>query len=368
MPQVLTKEIAYEALQNFFINKPFVLFGTGPSIAMDKSFGMENLKKFLCERIPGESLTGREKKEWDRVVEALDRDNNLESALNEVKEENLIKKIIGLTFELLGKLNKEYNWQILSGKKAWTALPLFKRLVNGLPETDRILHTATTNYDLLAEYAFEREQIPYITGFFGGVYRRLDWKQALQSMTYIEMEKNPRSKKIKKITKIKKYIRLYKVHGSLNTFMLNNEIVENNYWMQECPRNIERVMIMPGAQKYARLHDYRQALLNEYDYAIEKHNAFLFIGFGFNDDQLINHLFKKKLINHKCPALIITRDSNKKIENLLSNSDNIWLICKQPGGGEKTTMICNSGYNDNLYLDSKQLWDASQFAAEILGG
>jgi len=368
MSQGLTREIAYDAMQNFFINKPFVLFGTGPSIAMDKRFGMENLKKFLCKKIPKENLTGREKTEWDRVVEFLDRDNNLESALNEVKEENLLKKLIGLTFELLGKLNKKYHWQILSGEKTWTALPLFKRLVNALPETDRILHTATPNYDLLAEYAFEMEQIPYITGFCGGVYRRLDWKQAQQSMTYIEMEKNPRSKKIKKVTKIKKHIRLYKVHGSLNTFMLNNEIVENNYWMCKCPGDIERVMIMPGAQKYERLHDYRQALLKEYDNAIEKHNAFLFIGFGFNDDQLINHLFKAKLINHKCPALIITRDSNKKIESLLSKSENLWLICKQPGGGEKSTMICNSRYNDNLYLNGKQLWDAGQFAAEILGG
>jgi hypothetical protein len=31
-------------------------------------------------------------------------------------------------------------------------------------------------------------------------------------------------------------------------------------------------------------------------------------------------------------------------------------------------MICNSGYDNNLYLDDKQLWDASKFAAEILGG
>jgi len=110
----------------------------------------------------------------------------------------LIKRIIGLTFKLLGELNKKYHRQILSGEKTWTALPLFKRLVNGLPETDRILHAATTNYDLLAEYAFEREQIPLYHGFCGGVYRRLDWKQAQQSMTYIEMEKNPRSKKSKK--------------------------------------------------------------------------------------------------------------------------------------------------------------------------
>ena len=195
MTQGLTKEIAYEALEKFFLNKPFVFFGTGPSIAMDKDFGMAKLKDFLCEKMHKENLTNIQKTEWDKVIETLNRNNNLESALNEVKDENLIKKLIGLTFELLGKLNKKYHLQILLGKKALTALTLFKRLVNGLPETDRVLHAATTNYDLLAEYAFEKEQLPYITGFYGGVCRRLDWEQAAQSMTYIDTENTPRSKK-----------------------------------------------------------------------------------------------------------------------------------------------------------------------------
>jgi len=49
----LTKEIAYEAVQNFFNNKPFVLFGTGPSIAMDKHFVWKNLKIFFVKKFPG---------------------------------------------------------------------------------------------------------------------------------------------------------------------------------------------------------------------------------------------------------------------------------------------------------------------------
>ena len=145
MSQGLTREIAYDALQNFFINKPFVLFGTGPSIAMDKHFGMENLKKFLCEKIPIETLTGREKTEWDRVVEFLDRDNNLESALNEVKEEKVLKKLIGLTFELLGKLNKKYHWQVLSGEKTWTVASILEQAAK-LPSANLVV------FDLHGEY------------------------------------------------------------------------------------------------------------------------------------------------------------------------------------------------------------------------
>ncbi len=368
MTQVLTKEIAYKALQDFFTNKPFVLFGTGPSIAVDKRFGMPHLKDILCEKIPKEHLNDNQKTEWNKVTEFLKKDNNLEAAMNEVKDEDLIQQVVKVTYELLGKLNQDYYWKILSGQISWPVLPLFKCLVDGLPETDRVLHVGTTNYDLLAEAAFEKEKLPYSTGFYGGICRRLDWDQAVRSMTYSDRVNKPRSKKNEKVTKKKKHIRLYKVHGSLNTFMYNNEMVENNYWIFECPPGIERVMITPGAEKYRRLHDYRQALLSEYDKTIEKHNAFLFIGFGFNDNQLINKLFISKLINKKCPALILTRSSNEKIEELLSKNENLWLVCKNRDRGEESTMIYNSRYDRHLCLDDKKLWDTDKFAAEILGG
>lgn len=368
MSQGLTDQIAYDALQNFFHNKPFVLFGTGPSIAVDSDFGMAKLKEILCKEIPKKNLNNIQETEWNKVTEFLKKDNNLEAALDEVKDEDLIRLVVMVTYEKLRELNQKYYWEILSGKISWPTLSLFKRLVDGLPETDRVLHVATTNYDLLAEAAFEKDNLPYSTGFYGGVCRRLDWEQAAQSMIYSDSVNKPRSKKIEKVTKLKKHIRLYKVHGSLNTFIYKNEMVENNYWISECPPGIERVMITPGSGKYRRLHDYRQALLSEYDKTIEKHNAFLFIGFGFNDNQLINRLFINKLINKKCPALILTRGSNKTMKELLSKNENLWLVCKNPDGDDESTMICNSRYDPPLRLNGKKLWDTGKFAAEILGG
>lgn len=369
MSQGLTNQIAYDALQNFFLNNnPFVLFGTGPSIAVDSDFGMAKLKEVLCEEIPKKNLNNIQETEWNKVTEFLKNDNNLEAALDEVRDEDLIRLVVMVTYEKLRELNQKYYWEILSGKTTWPTLPLFKRLVDGLPETDRVLHVATTNYDLLAEAAFEKGNLPFSTGFYGGVCRHLDWEQAVQSMTYTDRVNKPRSKKIERETKIKKHIRLYKVHGSLNTFMYNNEMVENNYWISECPPGIERVIITPGSGKYRRLHDYRQALLSEYDRAIEKHNAFLFIGFGFNDSQLINKSLKKKLTNSQCPVLILTRSNNEKIRELLSKNENLWLVCKNPDGDDESTMICNSRYDRCLFLNGKRLWDTGKFAAEILGG
>lgn len=366
MSQVLTEEIAKKALQNFFLQKPFVLFGTGTSCAVDTCFGMEALRKHLLLDIPKNHLNPVQSKQWDSVIDKLNSNHDLESAMNDVQDENLTKIIIESTATFVATLDKDYGVKILMGKRFWPALSFFKRLVEGLPETDRVLHVATTNYDLLAEYAFEKEGIPYITGFYGGICRRMDWKQAGRGMTYFE--RTLIRKTYKDIPRLIKHIRLYKVHGSLNAFGLGSVIVENNAWIFECPDELERIMITPGTAKYKRLHDYRPELLGEYDQAIEKHSAFLFIGFGFNDNQLTNNAIKHKLEEQECPGLIITRDSNPRIEAFLKKCKNLWLVCKHPGGGNNGSYIFNSRYSDGLVIKEKHLWDLDIFTKEILGG
>ena len=91
MKPVLTKEIAFQALQNFFIEnpKPMVIFGTGISCELDPAFGMQALQKHLTEQVPircDAKLT----KEWDTVIGALNSGIDLENAMNAVKTDILI--------------------------------------------------------------------------------------------------------------------------------------------------------------------------------------------------------------------------------------------------------------------------------------
>ena len=153
----------------------------------------------------------------------------------------------------------------------------------------------------------------------------------------------------------------------MNTFKFNNETVENNGWMFEGLDGIERVMITPGITKYEMLHKNRKDLLGIYDTEIEKHSVFLFIGFGFNDNQLIKGSLEKKLLNQECPALIITRDSNERIEELAKKCKKLWLVCKPQNTDNKGTRIFNSRYQNEVLVDNQNLWDAESFAKEILG-
>ena len=366
MSQVLTKQIAYNSLQKFFQQNPFVLFGTGTSCAVDTCFGMGALTEYLMFDIPTNELSDAQRKQWDLVVHNLSSGFDLESAMNDVQDDILTKIIIESTATFVAMHDREYGLKILLGDKDWPALVLFERLVEGLPEIDPVLHVATPNYDLLAEYAFEKARIRYTTGFTGGIIRRMDWKEAKRSMTYDESVPYGR-KTFKRMKKIKKHIRLYKVHGSLNTFAMGSAIVENNAWIYD-PARLERIMITPGMVKYERLHQYRPELLGEYDRAVEKHNTFLFIGFGFNDSQLTNNAIKKRLKDQKCYGLIITRDSNPRIESYIKECENLWLVCSDPDNGGNGSRIFNSLYEDWLLIDDKKLWDPDFFTKEILGG
>ena len=138
--------------------------------------------------------------------------------------------------------------------------------------------------------------------------------------------------------------------------------------MYDCPEGVERLMITPGTAKYERLHQSRPELLTEYDLAVEKHSAFLFIGFGFNDSQLCTGTIVRKLKEQKCPALIITRDNNPKITRYLKECENLWLVCKSQESGNEWTSIMNSRYQNVLSLNDSRLWDTAEFGKKILGG
>jgi DNA-binding LacI/PurR family transcriptional regulator len=130
------------------------------------------------------------------------------------------------------------------------------------------------------------------------------------------------------------------------------------------PKGTERLIITPGLSKYERLHQFRNELLGKFDNSVEKHNFFLFLGFGFNDKQLNTRTILNKLKNQKYNGLIITKDTNDRINKLSDEAENSWLIY-QSGSG---TLIKNKKYSVPLFLQNEELWKVDVFTKKILGG
>jgi len=361
----MTEDVAINTIRDFFRNKPFVFFGTGMSCALDPHFGMQSLKDELAQSVIADSHSSGQKKQWAKVLKSLQKGVSLESALDNVTDPVLLQKITVATGRFVSAFDREYALRIANGDVTWPATYFFKRLVETLPEGDRILHVLTPNYDTLFEHACDYVGIYYTSGFCGGIERRTDWEAANQSL--LIREQVPQRGLLKTIYKHRKHIRLYKVHGSLNFFFHHNAVIENNAWMWDAPEFSSRVMITPGLSKYQTLQNYRQELLRCADEAIEKESHFLFLGYGFNDMHLEAYI-KRKLVAQACNGLIVTKDSNPRIEALLSKAENLWLVCKLPEKGKDGTRIFNRQYKDWLRLPTKKLWDIGSFTTEILGG
>ncbi|MBE0470724.1 MAG: SIR2 family protein [Methyloprofundus sp.] len=359
----LTKEIAYQAIAEFFTEKPFVLFATGTSCALDLNFGMPALERHLRAEL-AHGMTEAQAQQWQQVVSALDAStHDFESAMDFIKDDALTNRIVELTASFVANHDNTYAHSIMSGSCEWPAGLLVKKLVEALPQADKQLHVATPNYDLLAEYAFVQHKIPYITGFHGGFLRRYDWNQAKKSVQSIQKGLS-RSRQTPRVVECK-HIRLHKPHGSLNTFEWEAQLIECNSWILNKPEGVVRAMITPGTAKYQRLHKDR-AQLAEYDTAVGNHTRFLFLGFGFNDSQLVNNVFRQKLEQDQCQALLITRSSNPRIEEWLQKCPNMWLICKQTDSDK--SRIYNTKFKNWLHIDDKELWRFNDFTNEFLGG
>jgi hypothetical protein len=363
--EILTEEVAFKKIRDFFREKPFLVFGTGMSCALDTKFGMHALQDELLLRMKEHSLNEEQNRQWEQVEQSLEDGLDLESSLDSVTDSDLLKLITKVTGNFIASIDRKYAFSIANGEVEWPAISLIKRMVETLPEGDPILHVLTPNYDMLFEYTCDCFRIPYTNGFTGGVERSTDWDAVNRSL--LIPQKTVYGKRNKTVYKTQKHIRLYKVHGSLNYFFHRGNVVENNAWMWDPPNYALRVIITPGLSKYETLHRYRQELLKSADLAIDRSNHFLFLGYGFNDKHLEEYI-KRKLVDQSCMGLIVTRDSNPRIESLLFEASNLWLICRLQEQGNDGTRIYNKQHSNWLNLPGRKIWDIQELTSFILGG
>lgn len=363
MMKPLTEDSAIEAIREFFRGKPFVFFGTGMSCALDLRFGMPALRDALIERMQHQTLDEDQSNEWMDVTECLHQGGDLEGALNSVSNHELLRVVATITGEFIASLDKQFAYAIAQGNTEWPAINLLNRILATLPDSDPVLHVLTPNYDMLFEYSCDYSATPYTNGLFGGVERKEDWSAIDRALML--PYKARQGTRIKTFYRHRKHIRLYKVHGSLNYFLHRGAVIENNAWMWDPPDFTERVMITPGLSKYKALQRYRRELLQFADDAVESATHFLFLGYGFNDSHLEEYM-KRKLVTQSTQGLIVTRDSNPRIESLLEEADNLWLICKATEGDG--SRIFNKRHSGWLSLPDQNLWDVRQFTNRIFGG
>src|SRR5690625_7545634 len=111
----LTKDVAYQAIAEFFTDKPFVLFGTGTSCALDLSFGMPALECHLRAEL-AHGMTEAQAQQWLQVVSALDvGSHDFESAMDFINGDALTNRIVELTASFVAQRDNRYSPSLFNG-------------------------------------------------------------------------------------------------------------------------------------------------------------------------------------------------------------------------------------------------------------
>ncbi len=364
MNNKLEKETAFKNIRDIFDKKVLVVVGTGASMSVDPRFGMASLTDELRRKIPDVISSSKDlKKIWEEIEEKINK-TGLEKALDGVDNQDMISIIIKITGDFVAGIDAEYKKKrLLDDSFVFPMEKFLQKLYSVLSKRNPFLNIITPNYDLLIEHICDKNKIPCWTGFAGGIIKNYDWNMAEQEMCY---PKKSRPKgKIIKVEGRKLYIKLHKVHGSLNWFWRNEQIIEENSltYNQEC--GLKRAIITPGDAKIPEAFMNFRDLFSRADNAIAGDDAFIFVGYGFNDIHIEKEIDLHLKTNDKL-GIIITKKLSDKAEDLIKSSKNLWAVF-QDTDNEANTLIQNNKYETPLIIENSGLWQINEFTDTILG-
>lgn len=336
-------------LQEFFIQTPLVLIGSGLSLGEGIS-GMWHLSQYLKEEIP-KLVEGDLLDEWKQVEKLIDQDVGFEDAMASLKQGSaLVPLIVSETAKLISKDEKSIIEAVVLQAKQLA----FSLLLNHLLHNQNELIIVTPNYDRLIELACESCGLDIITGFNGYYCGRHDPDGEKDKISVIERRRNLRGGSGAKAS-VKKHAKIFKPHGSLDWYEVNGNIIRS-----PCEISARRLIITPGTSKfregYQHPFDYHREFANKH---IQETKAILIVGYGFNDEQLEVHLLNK--LREGIPTLVITKVLTPNAIRICDKLNNVTLV--SVGSNDNETKIRIGGVE--TLLDANW-WSLKEFINGIL--
>lgn len=309
--QELKNQLLYSKNIGFF-------FGAGTSTAL----GIPKMTD-LTTSIE-ETLTGDLHKCFQIIKNDLgtilpDRMINIEDILNQTRR---IREITGEKeekkyLEINGKTAKELDINIC--KQIYETISKKEREANlnntikflawlNMQNRDFSKEIYTSNYDMIIEKSLEKIQLPYFDGFVGS-YEPFFLPESVDTF-------------VKNFDITKSWIRLWKIHGSLNWFWKKEDDSESYKIVRigKIDGNLkenDEIVIYPSREKYDSSR--KQPFITYFDrlknYLSQGELLFIISGYSFSD-QHINEIIFKCLRQNNRLFVIAFIYSNSSVENL----------------------------------------------------
>jgi hypothetical protein len=311
----LKNQLSYAKRFGFF-------FGAGTSCAL----GVPNIA-ILTQGVE-DSLDGSYNANFIKIKNDLEtthseRSINIEDILNQVRQIRLItgeredKKYLEICGQSASKLDNEICkkiYTIISGSESGTDLSNTKKFLAWLniQNKDFTKEIFTTNYDLIIEKSLEEIRVPYFDGFVGS-YEPFFLQESIERF-------------VDKSDLTQNWVRLWKIHGSLNWFWKDNNTTSSHSIVRGSKiTDIEKIsnelVIYPSKEKYDSSK--KQPFVAYFDRLKNTLQngelLFIFSGYSFSD-QHINEIIFNSLRQNNRLSIVVFFFNDKEVEDLYSES------------------------------------------------
>jgi len=311
----LKNQLSYAKRFGFF-------FGAGTSCAL----GVPNIA-ILTQGVE-DTLDGSYKTDFIKIKRDLESTHpqkpiNIENILNQVRQIRSItgeredKYYLEICGQSASKLDNEICktiYSIISESESDTDLSNTKKFLAWLniQNKDFTKEIFTTNYDLIIEKSLEEIRVPYFDGFVGS-YEPFFLQESIERF-------------VDKSDLTQNWIRLWKIHGSLNWFWKNNNTNSSHSIIRGSKitdiQNISNeLVIFPSKEKYDSSK--KQPFVAYFDRLKNTLQngelLFIFSGYSFSD-QHINEIIFNSLRQNNRLSIVVFFFNDNEVEDLYSES------------------------------------------------
>lgn len=352
------REDAGQLVRDCLAANPVVVLGSGASAGLGLPT-MGNLAARIVDEVSRLKLSPEDSVKWAVLFDALDKKEGLEPALDQAR----LDETSPLFNVIVDSVWKAVAWKDLIAFEevcAGRVLPhtkLFAYLFGG---SARRVSVITPNYDRLTEYGADQGGFCHQTGFVGAYYRK--WHGPAHAPRYLRPDNRQEERTID----------LLKVHGSVDWFREDDKdpvglpVYARKEDALQIPAGMRPVIVPPANVKYRQSQfDPYRSLMAETDRALRGAEAFLCIGYGFNDEHVQLYL-TRALRDRPKPLVMVAHSLTQKAQQAIAQASKSLRYCVLTAGDPGTMIVRTHEHPDGVQVEGVEAWSFDGFAEEYL--
>ncbi|MGJ3262023.1 MAG: SIR2 family protein [Salinarimonas sp.] len=330
------------AIQDHFSDGLITIVGSGLSCAEGLP-GMKELGEHLMSSVsPG--LSADDGQIWNDLAPRIG-EIGLEAALTEkLPSEALQRRIVNQAGSFIATREESVLREVILGSKTLRLTKLLKNYVR----SSQPIAIVTTNYDRLVEVAAEEAGLGVDTLFVGNYAGVLS-----QDSSHFQFCRKIVTKGKTARLDYSPRVSVFKPHGSLDWYDRGGLPIRYGASLDG-----NRMIITPGLNKYRSGYESPFDLHRERaNRVIDRSAKILVIGYGFNDDHLETHLYKK--ITSGTPTLIASQSLTPNAKSVVERSPNVMALVSDGASGTLLLTV-----NQSIQIPG-MLWDIGSLVDEV---